>query len=205
MHDLPYYSKFLLCAAYLSSYNPARQDSLFFMRASDLTKKKRRGGGRGRPAKNRKVCTGEIIVYPRCQNLCQLKSHPTRSTEGSWVRKHGLLNACLPYFMLFFHIQSLPRLIYKPKSVLILRPTFTNANADQNPKNRSQLLHHLDSSPKPRPQTRWRHRPNGVSTLAGITSGVWRGMSNLILKTLLPSRLGRVLERCLQMSNDALG
>lgn len=34
------------------------------MRASDLTKKKRRGGGRGRPAKNRKVLSRKIIAYP---------------------------------------------------------------------------------------------------------------------------------------------
>ncbi|KAL7271426.1 hypothetical protein RUND412_005822 [Rhizina undulata] len=53
-HDLPYYSKFLLCAAYLASYNPARQDPVFFMKASDIGRKKRRGGQR-KPPKNRKI------------------------------------------------------------------------------------------------------------------------------------------------------
>lgn len=62
VHDLPYYSKFLLCAAYLASYNPSRQDSLFFMKASDFSKKRRRGGGRGRPAKNRKVYFSDNLL-----------------------------------------------------------------------------------------------------------------------------------------------
>ncbi|PUU74591.1 origin recognition complex subunit 5 C-terminus-domain-containing protein [Tuber borchii] len=58
MHDLPYYSKFLLCAAYLASYNPARQDAVFFMKSADFGRKKRRGGATGptkRTAKNRKI------------------------------------------------------------------------------------------------------------------------------------------------------
>ncbi|KAB8339009.1 hypothetical protein FH972_021948 [Carpinus fangiana] len=68
--DLPYYSKYLLCAAYLASYNPARQDSLLFMRSTDRKKRRRGGGGAagksggsnlassshaGRQAKNRKI------------------------------------------------------------------------------------------------------------------------------------------------------
>lgn len=52
-HDLPYYSKFLLCAAYLASYNPARLDPTFFLKASD-PKKRRRGGVR-KQAGTRKV------------------------------------------------------------------------------------------------------------------------------------------------------
>jgi origin recognition complex subunit 5 len=59
VHDLPYYSKFLLCAAYLASYNPQRQDALFFMKAGDHKKKRRGGGARGgggkRQSKNRKI------------------------------------------------------------------------------------------------------------------------------------------------------
>ncbi|PWW72668.1 hypothetical protein C7212DRAFT_348054 [Tuber magnatum] len=58
IHDLPYYSKFLLCAAYLASYNPARQDAMFFMKSNDFGRKKRRGGTTGptkRTAKNRKI------------------------------------------------------------------------------------------------------------------------------------------------------
>ncbi|KAI5841912.1 origin recognition complex subunit 5 C-terminus-domain-containing protein, partial [Morchella snyderi] len=58
MHDLPYYSKHLLCAAYLASYNPSRQDVAFFTKTGDFKKKRRGGGGgggKGRPAKTRKI------------------------------------------------------------------------------------------------------------------------------------------------------
>ncbi len=60
-HDLPLFSKYLLCAAYLASYNPARQDPVFFMRSSERKRRKKGGGtaaGRvrgGAIAKNRKV------------------------------------------------------------------------------------------------------------------------------------------------------
>jgi len=54
-HDLSYFAKFLLCAAYLASFNPARQDPIYFMQQSEK-KRKRKGGGGGRPAKHRKVC-----------------------------------------------------------------------------------------------------------------------------------------------------
>ncbi|CCX04234.1 Similar to Origin recognition complex subunit 5; acc. no. O43114 [Pyronema omphalodes CBS 100304] len=47
-HDLPYYSKFLLIAAYLASYNPARYDIQLFTKGTD-GKKKRRGGGSKKP------------------------------------------------------------------------------------------------------------------------------------------------------------
>ncbi|KAL0259163.1 hypothetical protein SLS55_006668 [Diplodia seriata] len=43
-HDLPYFSKYLLCAAYLASYNPARQDGVYFMKAS-AAKRRKKGGG----------------------------------------------------------------------------------------------------------------------------------------------------------------
>ncbi|KAI9815708.1 MAG: hypothetical protein M1827_002104 [Pycnora praestabilis] len=55
-HDLPYYSKYLLCAAYLASYNPARQDPIFFMKASEKKRRKKGGGTTvGRVAKHRKI------------------------------------------------------------------------------------------------------------------------------------------------------
>ncbi|KAH7046741.1 origin recognition complex subunit 5 C-terminus-domain-containing protein [Macrophomina phaseolina] len=56
-HDLPYYSKYLLCAAYLASYNPARQDAVYFMKASEKKRRKRAGGGStpGRAAAHRKI------------------------------------------------------------------------------------------------------------------------------------------------------
>ena len=48
-HDLPYYSKFLLMASYLASYNPARQDVQFFMKSTDRRRRRRGGGGGGGP------------------------------------------------------------------------------------------------------------------------------------------------------------
>ena len=53
-HDLPHYSKLLLCAAYLASHNPARLDATFFLKASDPKKRRRRGGVR-KQAGTRKV------------------------------------------------------------------------------------------------------------------------------------------------------
>ncbi|KAA8895707.1 origin recognition complex subunit 5 C-terminus-domain-containing protein [Sphaerosporella brunnea] len=53
-HDLPYYSKFLLCAAYLASYNPARLDFQLFTKGND-GKKRKRGGGQKRQASTRKI------------------------------------------------------------------------------------------------------------------------------------------------------
>ncbi|THY49910.1 hypothetical protein D6C98_06193 [Aureobasidium pullulans] len=55
-HDLPYYSKWLLCAAYLASFNPARQDNIYFMKATER-KRRRKGGGAiaGRESQNRKI------------------------------------------------------------------------------------------------------------------------------------------------------
>ncbi|KAI5787186.1 origin recognition complex subunit 5 C-terminus-domain-containing protein [Geopyxis carbonaria] len=54
-HDLPYYSKFILCASYLASFNPARLDVQFFMKANDAKKKRRGGGGGGKQGKTRKI------------------------------------------------------------------------------------------------------------------------------------------------------
>ena len=45
-HDLPYYSKFLLIASYLASYNPARQDAQFFMKSADRRRRRRGPGGK---------------------------------------------------------------------------------------------------------------------------------------------------------------
>ncbi|KAH0287009.1 hypothetical protein M436DRAFT_60830 [Aureobasidium namibiae CBS 147.97] len=55
-HDLPYYSKWLLCAAYLASFNPPRQDNVYFMKTTER-KRRRKGGGAvaGRESKNRKI------------------------------------------------------------------------------------------------------------------------------------------------------
>jgi origin recognition complex subunit 5 len=61
-HELSYYQKYLLCAAYLASYTPARQDATFFMKSTE--KRKRRRGGAvasSRTPKHRKV-SGTIQI-----------------------------------------------------------------------------------------------------------------------------------------------
>ena len=55
-HELPYYTKYLLLAAYLASFNPARQDQVYFMKSSEKKRRKKGGGtAGGRPAKHRKI------------------------------------------------------------------------------------------------------------------------------------------------------
>ena len=41
--DLPYYTKFLLIASYLASYNPPRFDVRYFAKVADEKKKRKRG------------------------------------------------------------------------------------------------------------------------------------------------------------------
>lgn len=41
-HDLPYYTTFILIAAYLASYNPSRTDTTYFMKHTDKRKNKRK-------------------------------------------------------------------------------------------------------------------------------------------------------------------
>jgi origin recognition complex subunit 5 len=56
--ELPYYSKWLLIAAYLASFNPAKLDAIYFMKASERKRKKKGGGtarSGGRPSQNRKI------------------------------------------------------------------------------------------------------------------------------------------------------
>ncbi|KAK5172636.1 uncharacterized protein LTR77_002756 [Saxophila tyrrhenica] len=46
-HELPYYAKWLLIAAYLASYNPPRLDALYFMKSTER-KRRKKGGGTAR-------------------------------------------------------------------------------------------------------------------------------------------------------------
>ena len=58
VHELPYYAKWLLIAAYLASYNPAKLDALYFMKSTERKRRKKGGGtarSGGRPSQNRKV------------------------------------------------------------------------------------------------------------------------------------------------------
>ena len=56
--QLPFFSRLLLVAAYLASYNPPRTDQLFFMKAA-ASKRKKKGGGTAKTrqshAKSRKI------------------------------------------------------------------------------------------------------------------------------------------------------
>ncbi|KAF3941222.1 hypothetical protein ABW19_dt0205768 [Dactylella cylindrospora] len=52
-HDLPYFSKYLLCAAFLASYNTAKNDSRYFSKSSESTK--------GRKRVNRKKSTNRQL------------------------------------------------------------------------------------------------------------------------------------------------
>lgn len=57
-HELPYYAKWLLVAAYLASFNPARLDALYFMKSTERKRRKKGGGtarSGGRPGKIRKI------------------------------------------------------------------------------------------------------------------------------------------------------
>lgn len=55
-HEFPYYTKWLLCAAYLASHNPARMDTLYFMKATERKRRKKGGGtAAGRQSKTRKI------------------------------------------------------------------------------------------------------------------------------------------------------
>ncbi|GAM82578.1 hypothetical protein ANO11243_005600 [Dothideomycetidae sp. 11243] len=55
-HEFPYYTKWLLCAAYLASHNPARMDAIHFMKATDRKRRKKGGGtAAGRQSKVRKI------------------------------------------------------------------------------------------------------------------------------------------------------
>ncbi|KXT17976.1 hypothetical protein AC579_9614 [Pseudocercospora musae] len=57
-NELPYYAKWLLVAAYLASFNPARFDALYFMKSTERKRRKKGGGtarSGGRPSQIRKV------------------------------------------------------------------------------------------------------------------------------------------------------
>ncbi|KAI7364161.1 hypothetical protein KC354_g5920 [Hortaea werneckii] len=83
-HDLPYYAKWLLLAAYLSSFNPARMDALYFMKASDKRRRKRGGGGIARPS-NR---PGQTRKIPR---------HLLAASAFTLDRLLSILHAILPH------------------------------------------------------------------------------------------------------------
>ncbi|KAI5357990.1 Putative origin recognition complex, subunit 5, P-loop containing nucleoside triphosphate hydrolase [Septoria linicola] len=57
-HELPYYAKWTLVAAYLASFNPARLDALYFMKTTEKKRRKKGGGtakSGGRPSQKRQI------------------------------------------------------------------------------------------------------------------------------------------------------
>ena len=66
-HELPYYAKWLLIAAYLASHNPARLDALYFMKSTERKRRKKGGGtarSGGRPSQTRKVPRHLLAASP---------------------------------------------------------------------------------------------------------------------------------------------
>ena len=47
-HELPYYAKWLLIAAYLASFNPPKMDALYFMKSTERKRRRREVGLRDR-------------------------------------------------------------------------------------------------------------------------------------------------------------
>ncbi|KAI9697734.1 MAG: hypothetical protein M1820_007721 [Bogoriella megaspora] len=72
--DLPYFSKYLLCAAYLASYNAPRSDPIFFMKSTEKKQKRRRNAGTsGTPSrglKTRKIPRN--LLHPSAFSLDRL-------------------------------------------------------------------------------------------------------------------------------------
>jgi origin recognition complex subunit 5 len=66
--QLPYYSRLLLVAAYLASFNPPKTDQLFFMKSA-AAKRKKKGGGtaltKGRPGVNKHRKISRKLLGPQ--------------------------------------------------------------------------------------------------------------------------------------------
>lgn len=62
LESLPMYAKYLLVAAYLASYNPAKWDAQFFSRIQSGKSKKRRGAG-ARSGASSQVCFISLSLF----------------------------------------------------------------------------------------------------------------------------------------------
>ncbi|TAQ90836.1 hypothetical protein B7494_g832 [Chlorociboria aeruginascens] len=95
--QLPYYSRLLLVAAYLASYNPPRTDQLFFMKTS-ASKRRKRGGGtalsKGRPGvtKHRKI--SRKLLGPQAFVLERMTAifHALREDADATKRGKGVVS-----------------------------------------------------------------------------------------------------------------
>ena len=63
-YNLPYYTKFILCAAYLASFNPTRQDQIFFMKSSEKKKRRRNIRKAGKVQKTRRIPRNLLTPSP---------------------------------------------------------------------------------------------------------------------------------------------
>jgi len=58
-------TKWVICAAYLASYNPVKLDTTYFMKSTERKRKKKGGGTRaGRPAKTSKISRHLLSAAP---------------------------------------------------------------------------------------------------------------------------------------------
>lgn len=83
VHDLPYYAKFTLLAAYLASFNPARMDAIHFMKATER-KRRKKGGGTSRSGGR----TSQMRKIPR---------HLLAASAFTLDRLLSILHAILPH------------------------------------------------------------------------------------------------------------
>lgn len=63
-HSLPYYTTYLLIAAYLASYNPSRTDITYFMKHTDKRRNKRRAFSSTTASKHRKISRHLLTPSP---------------------------------------------------------------------------------------------------------------------------------------------
>ncbi|KAK4890812.1 hypothetical protein LTR27_010513 [Elasticomyces elasticus] len=81
--ELPYYAKYLLLAAYLASFNPAKTDALFFMKSTER-KRRKKGGGTAR--------SGGRVSQKR-----QVPRHLLGAAAFTLDRLMSILQAILPH------------------------------------------------------------------------------------------------------------
>ncbi|MEQ2164258.1 Origin recognition complex subunit 5, partial [Goodea atripinnis] len=115
--ELPYYSKFLLIAAYLASYNPARTDKRFFLKHHGKIRKT------NFLKKNEKVITValpgcyRLLFYPQlCLKVKHIYSLFFRRVTTFWGRSPSLWTACSPFSTAWWTAESLRLPASSPRS-----------------------------------------------------------------------------------------
>ena len=92
-HELPYYAKWLLIAAYLASFNPARMDALYFMKSTEKKRRKKGGGGARAGARSQSRKVPRHLLAPSAFALDRLLAilhailpHDMRSTTDVYTQ-----------------------------------------------------------------------------------------------------------------------